>query len=160
MLFLLFSPGGAEAAGGAGGILEVILQEGGLRGGEEHQLGDAFPLFDSLGLGSMVQEGHQHLATIVGIDNAHLIGGGEAPFCGEAATGKDEAAVAFREFHGQAGMHQGGTAGINGHLFYAAKVCTCGVGRAIDGRAASGWSFLIFTFIVTLLNIFSQSIDT
>src|SRR5262249_34821724 len=69
----------------------------------DHELSDPVAATDNKWLGSMIDEDHHQLATIVRIDRAGAVEKGHAVLCGEAGARPDLRLVAMRQFKGKTG---------------------------------------------------------
>ena len=56
----------------------------------------------------MIVKRYHHLAAVIGVYNADLVGGGEAALCAQTASGKDKTYVAVGYFEREARVYKNG----------------------------------------------------
>lgn len=138
--------GRAEAAGAAGGIRGLRdLEDGHLRNGCDHHLGDAHAAFDHEILLAQIGEDDFDLAAIIAVHRSRCVEACNAVLDRKAGAWADLCLKTLGDFEDEAGGHQCAGAGFQSERFVSsngsAQIHASGATRLIGGQVNTGTIF-------------------
>ena len=90
ILYILFGSGGAKPTFATLGFIQTFAEfKSRLGYGHNSDLGNALSLFNGTVLLAVVVQGHHNFSSVITINYANLVGGGQIPFAGKAASGEN-----------------------------------------------------------------------